>query len=31
MGEFDQFALVPEQGLEPVKSQLDPAMQTRIE
>lgn len=31
MGEFDQFALVPEQGLEPVKSQLDPGMQTRIE
>ena len=31
MGEFDQFALVPEQGLEPVKSQLDPGMQSRIE
>ncbi|MBQ9010480.1 MAG: toxic anion resistance protein [Clostridia bacterium] len=31
MGEFDQFALIPEQGLEPVKSQLDPEMQTRIE
>jgi len=31
MGEFDQFALIPEQGSEPVKSQLDTAMQARIE
>ncbi|MBQ7487163.1 MAG: toxic anion resistance protein [Clostridia bacterium] len=31
MGEFDQFALIPEQGSEPVKSQLDSSMQARIE
>ena len=31
MGEFEQFALIPEQGTEPVKSQLDAGMQSRIE
>ena len=31
MGEFSQFALVPEQGVVPRKEQLDTAMQSRIE
>ena len=31
MGEFSEFALVPEQGAEPVKEQLDHEMQSRIE
>ena len=31
MGEFSQFALVPEQGVTPEKGQLDPEMQKRIE
>lgn len=31
MGEFSQFALIPEQGVEPQKQQLDPEMQRRVE
>ncbi len=31
MGEFSDFALIPEQGAEPVKEQLAPDMQKRIE
>lgn len=31
MGEFSEFALVPEQGATPQKNQLDPEMQRRIE
>ena len=31
MGEFSQFALVPEQGVVPEKEQLDPQTRQRIE
>lgn len=31
MGEFSDFAMIPEQGAEPVKEQLAPDMQKRIE
>ena len=30
MGEFSQFALVPEQGVVPEKEQLDPQTRQRI-